>query len=85
VNVSKFEQRTLHTLAQGGQIVVKKDEQGKVIEAVCLTREGWSLVDCTLPIFKKLKSRRLIASRGGGPYHVTREGLAAVRAQPDNR
>lgn len=85
LNVSKPEQRTLHTLAQGGRIVVEKDDQGKIIEIVCLTREGWSLADCTLSVFKKLKTRRLIASREGGPYRVTREGLAAVRAQPDNR
>jgi len=85
VNVSKYEQRTLHALAQGGRIVVEKDDQGKIVEIVCLTREGWSLTDCTLSIFKKLRSRRLIASREGGPYHVTRDGLAAVRAQPDNR
>jgi len=85
VNISKSEQRTLHTLAQGGRIVVEKDDQGKIVEVVCLTREGWSLADCALSTFKKLKARRLIASREGGPYHVTRDGLAAVRAQPDNR
>lgn len=85
MNVSKYEQRTLHALAQGGRIVVEKDDQGKIVEIVCFTREGWSLADCTLSIFKKLRSRRLIASRDGGPYHVTRDGLAAVRAQPDNR
>lgn len=85
MNVSKYEQRTLHALAQGGRIVVEKDDQGKIVEIVCFTREGWSLADCTLSVFKKLRTRRLIASRDGGPYHVTRDGLAAVRAQPDNR
>ena len=85
MNISKYEQRTLHALAQGGNIVVEKDDRGKIIEIACFTREGWSLSDCTLPVFKKLRARRLIMSRAGGPYRVTREGLAAVRSQPDNR
>jgi len=85
VNVSKYEQRTLHALAQGGKIVVEKDDQGKIIEIVCLTREGWSLSDCTMAVFSKLRSRRLIASRDGQPYRISREGLTAVRAQYDNR
>jgi uncharacterized protein YjhX (UPF0386 family) len=43
------------------------------------------LSDCTLGIFHKLRRRRLIASHASMPYRITRDGLAAVRAQLDNR
>lgn len=54
-------------------------------EVDCFTREGFRLSDCTLPLFARLKRRGFIASRAGSPYRITREGLAAVRAQLDNR
>lgn len=85
MNISKKEQRTLHALAQGGHIAHKRDDAGKIIEAMCVNRDGWVLADCTLQVFAKLRKRRLIASRNGAPYRITREGLAAVRAQLDNR
>ena len=85
MNVSRAEQRTLHALAQGGRIVLEKDASGRVLKAECLTREGWLLSDCSLGVWKKLKRRRLVISRGGGPYAITREGLAALRPQLDNR
>lgn len=85
MNVSRAEQRTLHALAQGGRIVLEKDPDGRVLTAECLTREGWVLTDCSLGVWKKLKRRRLILSRCGGPYFITRDGLAALRPQLDNR
>jgi uncharacterized protein YjhX (UPF0386 family) len=85
LNISKHEQRTLHALAQGGRILQTKDDRGDIIAVDCITRDGWRLADCTLGVFRKLRKRRLIRSEGGGPYRVTREGLAAVRAQVDNR
>jgi len=85
MNVSRAEQRTLHALAQGGRIVLEKDGAGKITKARCLTREGWVLSDCSLGVWKKLKRRRLVSSREGGPYFITREGLAALRPQLDNR
>jgi len=85
MNISKFEQRTLHALARGGHILVEKDEKGKVADVTCVTREGWILSDCTLHTFRKLRQRRLIASQQGSPYRITRRGLHAVRAQLDNR
>ena len=70
-------------LAQGGRIHRRHDVQsGHIVEAGCLTRDGWLLSDCKMGIFKRLKRRDLIASANGQPY---RAGLAAVRAQLDNR
>ena len=85
MNVSKHEQRVLHALAQGGHIAYRKDDKGRIIEVLCVNRDGWVLSDCTLAIFRKLRRRRLIASRDSRPYRITRDGLAAVRAQLDNR
>jgi uncharacterized protein YjhX (UPF0386 family) len=85
LNVSKHEQRVLHALAQGGHIAYEKDDNGKIVEVLCVNREGWVLSECTLAIFRKLRRRGLIASHSSRPYQITRHGLAAVRSQPDNR
>jgi uncharacterized protein len=85
LNVSKHEQRVLHALAQGGHIAYQKDDKGKIVEILCVNREGWVLSDCTLPIFQKLRRRGLIASHNSRPYRITRDGLSAVRSQLDNR
>lgn len=85
MDISKPEQRVLHLLAQGGRIDVEKDDRGRIIDSTCITRDGWHHNGCPLPLFKKLKRRRLIASRGGGPYRITRLGLLRVRAELDNR
>jgi len=85
LNISKPQQRTLHALAQGGRIVIERNEKGTVVAAECLTREGWRLADCDIDVFKSLKKKRLVASRNGGPYGITREGLLNLRSQLDNR
>jgi uncharacterized protein YjhX (UPF0386 family) len=85
LNISKAEQRTLHTLAQGGRILLTRTADGALLDAECLSRDGWRLGDCDLALFRKLKRRGFIASRGGGPYRITREGLFAMRPQQDNR
>ena len=85
MNISKSQQRTLHALAQGGRILLERDDRGAPVAAECLTHTGWVLPDCTLEVFKALKRRRLIMSRAGGPYRITREGALCLRSQGDNR
>jgi uncharacterized protein YjhX (UPF0386 family) len=85
LNISKPQQRTLHALAQGGRILVERNEKGAIVAAECVSRDGWVLSDCDLLVFKSLKQKRLIASQGGQPYRITREGLANLRSQLDNR
>ena len=85
MNISKTQQRVLHALAQGGHIQHHRDDAGRLAQIDCLTREGWRLETCDLTLFRKLKSRGFIASRDGGPYRITRNGLVAVRAQANNR
>ena len=75
MNISRFEQRTLHALAKGGRIIIIRDDSGKVADVECYTREGWLLCDCTMEI----------CSKNSLPYRITSEGLLAVRSQSDNR
>ncbi|MEO1251585.1 MAG: YjhX family toxin [Pseudomonadota bacterium] len=85
MNISKAEQRTLHVLARGGAILVEKNDAGKICVVNCITREGWTLADCTLCVFQRLKRRRLVASANSGPYRITALGRRSVRSQLDNR
>ncbi|MCK0068316.1 YjhX family toxin [Kordiimonas laminariae] len=85
MNISKHEQRALHALAQGGLILIERDNARKIIKANCVNREGWYLSGFTLELFKKLKKRRFIKSQNSRPYRITLQGLEAVRAQLDNR
>lgn len=85
MNISKAEQRALHALAQGGVILVERNDLRKICKADCVNREGWYLAGFNVDLFKKLKRRKFIISRCGGPYRISRHGLCAVRAQLDNR
>ena len=85
MNISKSEQRVLHVLAQGGAIRHRRDETGRIVEAMCFTRDGHVLESDGLALFSRLRRRGFIASRGGAPYRITPAGLRAVRAQLDNR
>ncbi len=83
--ICKPQQRVLHALAQGGLIQHHRDPSGRIVHVDCLTREGFRVAACDMLLFRKLTARGWIASREGGGYRITREGLAAVRAQADNR
>lgn len=84
MDISRAEQRILHLLAQGGHIQFQKD--GKRISRVeCFTRDGWRYPDFDVELFRKLKRRKTIISRNGGPYRITKRGLMLVRSQLDNR
>jgi uncharacterized protein YjhX (UPF0386 family) len=84
MNISKTEQRVLHALAQGG--LIRHEREGdRITLAECFTRDGHLLADCSLPVFNRLRQRGFIASSGGRPYRITRQGLGAVRAQLNNR
>lgn len=85
MNISKTEQRVLHVLALGGVIRATRGTNGKVRSVTCTTREGHVLTDCTLAVFTRLKTRRLIRSHNGGPYRITRAGNVAVRAEANQR
>lgn len=85
MNLSRAEQRTLHALAQGGRIQLERDEQGRVLAALCFTREGWVLEGCNLDQWRSLKRKGVIKSRNGGPYVVNSEGLSRLRSRTDNR
>lgn len=85
MNFSKAEQRVLHVLAQGGVIDHVRGPNGKVKSVTCYTRDGFVLTDCTLPVFTRLKIRRLIRSTGGKPYRISMLGRRSVRAQMDNK
>lgn len=85
MDISKQEQRILHTLAQGGHILALKDEKGRIHSVECYNRDGWVLDGCPLWLFQKLRRRRAIRSQASKPYRITRRGLELVRAEVDNR
>ena len=85
MNISKIEQRVLHVLAQGGAIDHMRGANGKVTGVACYTRDGYVLADCTLPVFNRLRRRRLIRSSAGKPYRISMLGRRSVRAQMDNQ
>jgi hypothetical protein len=85
LNISKTEQRVLHALALGGHIRHERDDEGRLAAVHCMTRDGYRLADCNLILFARLRRRRLIASRAGAPYRITKAGLSAVRAQLNQR
>ncbi len=85
MDISRDEQRVLHALAQGGRIVLLKNDAGKVTGLEFYNRDGWLMSNCSLVLFRKLKAKKAIKSSGGQPYRITRRGLELVRSEYDNR
>lgn len=85
MNISRPEQRVLHVLALGGRILHERGNGPKVISVTCITRDGLVLSDCNLTVFNRLRKKRLIESRSGNPYRISKRGRVSVRAQRDNQ
>jgi uncharacterized protein YjhX (UPF0386 family) len=85
MNISRSEQRVLHVLAQGGYIRHQRANNGRITDALCFTRDGHVLADCTPEVFAKLRRKRLIESKASSPYRISDKGRRSVRAQLDNR
>ena len=85
MDISRDEQRVLHTLAQGGNIHVRKDDKGRITAVECYNRDGWLMSRCNLMLFQKLRRKKAIKSESSRPYRITRRGLELVRAEFDNR
>ncbi|WP_018148558.1 YjhX family toxin [Henriciella marina] len=84
MDISRAEQRILHLLAQGGKIEVIR-HGNKLADLNCYSRDGWRYPGVDECLFRKLKRKRAIASKGGAPYRITRRGLELVRSELDNR
>ncbi|MCG9731897.1 YjhX family toxin [Shewanella sp. Isolate13] len=85
MNLSKQEQRVLHTLAMGGEIRRYLDDNRKLAEVICFTREGYGLSNCTIDVFNSLKRKKVISSKNGQPYRITHLGATCVQAQMNQR
>jgi uncharacterized protein YjhX (UPF0386 family) len=85
MNISRGEQRVLHVLAQGGHIRHHRGDDGRIHHVDCFTHEGYVLTNRTLELFASLRRKRMIESRQGRPYRISRQGRLAVRSQADNR
>jgi len=85
MNISRHEQRALHVPALGGCIRHAPDDGPEITAVTCITREGMILADLDLATFGQLRRKRLIDSRSGGPYRISKRGRMSVRAQLDNQ
>ena len=85
MNISQNEQRALHVLALGGRILHERSDGAKITSVACVTREGMFLAGFDLTVFNQLRRKRLIESRSGSPYRISKRGRISVRAQLDNQ
>ena len=85
MNISRHEQRALHVLALGGHILHERGDGPKITSVTCVSREGMILSGFDLALFQRLRRRRLIESRNGSPYRISKHGRLHVRAQTNNQ
>ncbi|ARQ09983.1 hypothetical protein NXC12_CH01950 [Rhizobium etli] len=85
MDISRTEQRILHLMAQGGRIEITRDDNRKIENVSCFTRDGWLYPGVDRDLFRRLKRLKAIKSSGGQPYRITERGLRLVRSQLDNR
>lgn len=85
MNISRNKQRALHVLALGGCILHERSDGPKITSVTCVTRDGMILADFNLAVFNRLRRKRLIESRSGSPYRISKRGRISVRAQLDNQ
>ena len=85
MNISRNEQRALHVLALGGCILHERGDGPKITSVTCVTRDWMVLADFDLTIFNRLRRKRLIESRSGSHYRISKRGRTSVRPQLDNQ
>lgn len=79
MNASRLEQRILKVLAQGGVLLVERDQRKTLVAVEVLTRDGWFVPDTTPALFLSLRAKRLISSREPGRYRISRAGLLLLQ------
>lgn len=84
MNITRWQHRVLHVLAQGGMIRHRR-EGARIVEVHCITREGMILAAFTMEDFAALRRKGLIASQNNAPYRISLKGRRAVGARADNR
>ena len=68
MNISRNERKALEMLSFGGRVMVEKDDGKRLVSADFIR----------VAEFENLRRKKLIASRNGGPYTITRAGVAAL-------
>ncbi|MBL8569010.1 MAG: hypothetical protein JNK84_07985 [Phreatobacter sp.] len=79
MNISKTERRALDMLSTGGKIVLERDSRNRPVAADFISREGWFLEGYGFPEFQSLRAKRLIVSRNGGDYAISRDGALSLQ------
>ena len=83
MNISENEQRALHVLALGSQMLKGRDEGPKITPATCTGRDAMILCDLSVAGFGELRGQRLIEAQWSGPHDISKRGCLSVPAQRD--
>lgn len=77
MNISKSERRALEMLSFGGTVRIEKNGK-RVISADFVNRDGWFLDGYGVSEFDQLRKKKMIASRNGAAYTITKVGVVAL-------